>query len=202
MADRELRRQAILEAMVRVAGRQGYQATAVGDVVAEANASRATFYKYFDNKEDCFLAACELVLGRIQATVLEACEGTRDWSESARRGLAAVIDLFAAEPDLARVATIEAQAAGEEARRLHWATVRRLARTLDGGRPRHPRLPPHTALMAVGGVVALIFDRLREGQAADLPQLLPQLEFALLVPFVGPQAAIADADLYAARGQR
>jgi AcrR family transcriptional regulator len=195
MASRELRRQPILEAMIHVVGTKGYQAASVGDVVAEARASRATFYKYFDGKHDCFLAAYELAADRVLGAALEGCEGAAGpWPEPARTGLAAIVELFAADPELARTAVVEVAAAGDEARRRHWSALGRLARLLDEGRhPRRPRLPPNTALMAVSGVAALIFDELRAGRAAELLNLLPELEFALLVPFVGPRAAGAEA---------
>ena len=162
MTSRELRRQPILEAMIRVVGRKGYQATSVAAVVAEARASRATFYKYFDDKHDCFLAAYELAIERVVDAALEGCERARPWPEPARGGLAAIVGLFAGDPELARTAMVEFAAASDEARRRHWAAVGRLARLLDEGRrPRQPRLPPNTALMAVSGVAALIFDELR-----------------------------------------
>ncbi len=193
MAAGELRRQPILEAMIRVAGRKGYPATSVGDVVAEAHASRATFYKYFDDKNGCFLAAYELAVDRILAAALEGCGRAGPWPEPARKSLAAIIDLFARDPELARTAVVEVVAAGDEARRQHWAALGRLGRLLDEERrSRRPRLPPNTALMAVSGVAALIFDELREGRAAELPRLLPELEFALLVPFVGPRVAAGE----------
>jgi AcrR family transcriptional regulator len=198
MASKELRRQPILEAMIRVVGRRGYQAASVGDVVAEASASRATFYKYFDGKRDCFLAAYELAAERVLAATIEGCDRAGPWPESARAALAAVVDLFAGDPELARTAVVEVAAAGDEARRRHWAALDRLARLLDEGR--RPRLPPNTAPMAVSGVAALIFDELRAGRAAELPALLPELEFALLVPFVGPQAACFELVADAAHG--
>jgi AcrR family transcriptional regulator len=195
MASRELRRQPILEAMIRVVGRKGYQAASVGDVVTEASASRSTFYKYFDDKHDCFLAAFELAAERIVAAALAGCNrAAGPWPEPTRGGLAAIVDLIARDPELARTAVVEAAAAGDEARRRHWAAIDRLARLLDQGRrPRRPRLPPNTAQMAVSGVAALISDELRGGRAAELPGLLPELEFALLVPFVGPRAARGEA---------
>jgi AcrR family transcriptional regulator len=194
MASRETRRQAILETMIRVVGRKGYQATSVADVVAAARASRATFYKYFDDKRDCFLAAYELAVERVLAAARGGCaDCAGPWPAPARGGLAAVVELFARDPELARTAMIEAAAAGDEARRRHWAAIDGLARLLDEARrpPRRPRLPPNTAVMAVSGVAALIFDELRAGRASELPRLLPELEFALLVPFVGPRAASA-----------
>lgn len=184
------RRQPIIEATIRVVGRKGYQAATVADVIAEAHASRATFYKYFDNKHDSFLAAYEHATEQILAKALEGCSRAPSWPESARAGLAAVVQLFADDPALGRTAVVEVAAAGDETRRQHWAALGRFARLLDEGRrPRRPRLPPNTALMAVSGVVALISDELRAGRADALPLLLPELEFAMLVPLVGPRAA-------------
>jgi hypothetical protein len=105
-------------------------------------------------------------------------------------GFLAVVELLGSDPALARTAIVEVSAAGAEARRQHGAAIERIAHLLESGQPqwRH-QLPPNTALMAIGAVVGLIFDELRTGQAANLPQSLPELEFALLVPYLGPRIA-------------
>ena len=51
--------------MIRVVGRKGYKETSVADVIEEAGTSRTTFYKYFDDKHDCFLAAYEMLVERV-----------------------------------------------------------------------------------------------------------------------------------------
>ena len=43
--------------------------------------------------------------------------------------------------------------------------------------------------MATGAVSGLIFDELVAGRTAQLPALLPDLLFAMLVPFIGLTAA-------------
>ncbi len=194
MAGSELRRQPILEAMIRVAGRKGYQATSVADVVADARASRATFYKYFSDKHDCFLAASEVAVARVLSAAQASCNPEQPWPERTLAGLAAVVDLLVGNPELARVAIVEAASAGDEARRRHWAALGMLARLLEEGRetPNELPLPANTALMAVSGVVGLIFDELRTGRADTLHHLLPELEFSLLVPFVGPRVAVRE----------
>lgn len=190
MASTESRRQPILEAMIRVVGLQGYQATPVADVIAEARASRTTFYKHFSDKRDAFLSAYELALERVFAAALAGAGDAGPWPEAPKAALAAIVDLFARDPALARTAVVEFAVAGERARQLHWAALGRLADLLEEGRPANgPRLPPSTALMTVSGVAALIADELRADRARDLPRFLPELEFAMLVPFVGPRAA-------------
>jgi AcrR family transcriptional regulator len=188
-----LRRQSILEAMIGVAGRKGYQATSVADVLAQAHTSRTTFYKYFDDKHACFLAAYGVAVERILAVAKAGCDREQRWPERALNGLAAVVDLFADDPELARIAIVEVTAAGGEARRRHWAAVGSFARLLeDGSGATGRRLPASTALMATSAVVGLIFDELQAGRAHSLRRLLPELEFAMLVPFVGPRAAVKE----------
>lgn len=197
MQQSRTRREAIVEAMIRVAGGKGYLAASVADVLTESGASRTTFYKHFGNKHECFLAAHDLAVERSLAATVASCEGKRGWRERAGAGLAGVVELFAGNPPLARTAIVEATAAGAEARRSHWMAIGRFARLLEAEGPPADRSPPpaNTALMAVGAVAGLIFDGLQDGPAADLPRLLPELEFALLVPFLGPREA---AEAYAA----
>ena len=191
MASTESRRQLILEAMVRVVGRKGYKLTSVADVIEEAGTSRTTFYKHFDDKQECFLAAYDMAVERVLDEVVTNCDGTESWLERVRIGLTTIVDLFALDPELARTAIVEVAAAGADARQRHWNAISRFTEFLEegsdlaGGR----ELPDNIALMAAGAVSGLIFDELLTGRAERLPQLLPDLLFALLVPYIGPSAA-------------
>jgi AcrR family transcriptional regulator len=214
------RREAILEAMIRVAGTKGYTAASVADVIAEAGASRTTFYKHFADKRDCFLAAYDLGAGRIVGAAAAGCARGRSWEERAGGGLTAVVELLGRDTALARAALVEIVVAGAEGRRHRQATVARLAELLEAGRRAPPAdgrfetdrnastadhppgktdrgapssvgLPTNVALMAVGAVAGLMFDCLQDADPTDLPDLLPELRFALLVPYLGPRAAAA-----------
>ncbi|MET0306768.1 MAG: TetR/AcrR family transcriptional regulator [Solirubrobacterales bacterium] len=191
MAGSETRRQLILEAMVRVVGRQGYKATSVADVIVEADVSRTTFYKHFEDKHECFLAAYDMVTERVLDEVVANCNGQQTWLERVRIGLTTIVEMFALDPQLARTAIVEVAAAGADARQRHWNAITKFTEFLEdgeeltGGR----ELPDNIALMAAGAVSGLIFDELLTGRAERLPQLLPDLLFALLVPYIGPGAA-------------
>lgn len=191
MASTESRRQLILEAMVRVVGRQGYRQTSVADVIEEAGTTRTTFYKYFDDKQDCFLAAYDWVVERVLGEVLANCNGQQSWLERVRIGLTTIVELFSLDPELARTAIVEVAAAGADARQRHWNAVNKFTEFLEDGREesRGRELPDNIALMAAGAVSGLIFDELLTGRADRLPELLPDLLFALLVPYIGPGAA-------------
>jgi AcrR family transcriptional regulator len=187
----ESKRDQILTAMVRVVGRKGFEATSVADVIAEAGTTRTTFYRNFADKHGCFLAAYDSLVERVFATIVAECDGERTWLERVRKGLETLLDLFALEPDVARTAVVEVAGAGAEARQKHWNALARFTAYLDGGRKLHPdsELPEHISTMAAGAVSALIFDELVADRGAELPGLLPDLLFAMLVPYIGPAAA-------------
>jgi len=58
-AIRSERRQNLIDAAWRCATRNGYQATTVDDVCAEAGVSKGAFYGYFTQKQDLLLALLE-----------------------------------------------------------------------------------------------------------------------------------------------
>ncbi len=188
------RRQLILEAMVRVVGAKGFRETSVADVIEEAGSSRATFYKYFDDKHDCFLAAYDMVVEQIFLEVTSSCDAEGPWLDRMRRGLATILSIFAVDPALARTAMVEVAAAGADARQRHWDTIARFTEFLEDGKElsNGVELPKHISLMSAGAVAGLIFDELLAGRADQLPDLLPDLLFAMLVPYVGPTAATAE----------
>jgi AcrR family transcriptional regulator len=193
MGRTESRRGALLDAIVLVVGSKGYRGTSVTDVVARAGASRSTFYKHFDDKHECFLAAYDAAIERLLGAVDAGCDPQRSWLDRVRGGAQAVVDLFAAEPSLARAVVVEVAAAGAEAQRRRWAAIGRFARLLEAGRePTGRELPPNTAVMAVSAVSGLLFDELQAGRAAELPERMPDLLFAVLVPYLGPRAAAAE----------
>ncbi len=191
MAATESRRDLILAAMIRVVGSKGYKETSVADVIEEAGTSRTTFYKHFEDKHECFLAAYDMLVEQVFAEVVANCDGEQPWLERMEKGLATIVELFAVDPKLARTAVVEVAAAGADARQRHWNAVARFTEYLEGGRElaNGRELPENISLMSAGAVSGLIFDELLAGRAAQLPALLPDLLFAMLVPYIGPRAA-------------
>lgn len=188
------RREAILEAMVRVVGRGGYRAASVDEVTAEAGVSPATFERHFQGKDDCFLAAYDMLIERLLAEVQAGCDGELEWRDRIERGLCTIVERFAADADAARTAVVEVAAGGTEARQRQWDTLGRFAEYLEEGSELagERELPGSIALMSAGAVSGVIFEELRAGRSAELPTLLPDLLFAVLVPYVGPREAAGE----------
>jgi AcrR family transcriptional regulator len=78
----EQTRQRLLDAGAAVLPRLGYRDTRVDDVVAAAEVSHGTFYRYFGNKDDFFRVVAATVHARL-ARVLEG----RDFGDPATDAL-------------------------------------------------------------------------------------------------------------------
>jgi AcrR family transcriptional regulator len=185
-------RERLLEAAVRVVAEKGYGATTVADLTREAGISRTTFYEMFDDKETCFLAAYDTVVEALVRRIAAAYEAQEGWPQRVRAGLAALLEALAEEPEIARLALVDAGAAGPAAQRRYRAALQRLTPFFDEGRDFAPggrNLPPNTSRMAIGAVAGLISDELAAGRTDELPSLLSDVLFATLVPYIGPAAA-------------
>ena len=81
---RATQRERLLAGMVRAANRDGYARANVTSVIAEAGVSRPTFYDYFADKDDCFLAALADAQLRLLGDVRVAVEGERPSARCSR----------------------------------------------------------------------------------------------------------------------
>jgi AcrR family transcriptional regulator len=186
-------RERLREAMVRVAAAKGYAAATVTEVTEMAGVSSATFYELFEDKDACFFEAFDAVNDVLVAHVSAAYEAAaaEPWPERVIAALRALVELLAAEADIARVTMVEVIAAGDEARKRYGQALARFTPLLEEGRDYSGRkaLPDDTARFAVGGATALIYDEIRAGRGPELERILPDLIVAVLMPYLGPEAA-------------
>lgn len=183
-------RERLLAAVVRVSASKGYEATSVADVLEEAGVGRESFYELFDDKQDCMLAARRLLVEDLAETVAAAYEEPGPWIDRIREALAATLGWFAADPAAGRVLMLELAAMGPISRDVFQDEFDRFTQLidsgLDGGQP--PEVPLATGL-AVSAIFARIYDEVARDRAEQLPRMLPELTYEILVPFVGEAAA-------------
>lgn len=180
--------------MIRVAAAKGFEATTVADVIEVAGVSEETFYGMFEDKQACFLEAYDAVIDVLVAHVTSAFEAAaaEPWPDRIAAGLRALVQLLAVEADIARMAMVEVTAAGDDARERYRAALARFTPFLEEGRAysgQGEELPPDTARFAIGGATSMIFDEIRAGRGPELERILPDLVFAVLMPYLGPEAA-------------
>jgi AcrR family transcriptional regulator len=181
--------------MIEVVSERGYAATRVVDVIGVAGVSRKTFYELFDSKEDCFLAAYDVLLGNLLSDTANGFESEQGspWAVRIAAGLGALLEHLASHPDEARFAIVEVLAAGPKALARREAALRQFTGFLESGRAETSvDLPGITALSLAGGVNELLYSEILHGASAHLPDRLPDLMFWLSLPFLGPEGAAAE----------
>jgi len=188
-------RSRIHQAMVEVVGARGYPETRVVDVIGVAGVSRKTFYELFDSKEDCFLAAYDVLVGNLlgEATDAFASKPGAPWAERIAVVLEALLEHLSRHPDEARFAIVEVLAAGPRALARRDAALRQFTGFLEPGRSETSvELPGITSIAVAGGINELLYSEIIHGAVSRLPSRLPDLMFWVALPFLGGEGATAE----------
>jgi AcrR family transcriptional regulator len=186
-------RERIITALVDTVAERGYKATTVADITNRASVSRRTFYEHFAGKEECFLAAHDMIADHIIESMKGASAVFDDWPQQVRAALATMLRFFSAEPELARVYAFEPVAAGGKIAARHTASTNGLVEILKAGRPAHigeHPLPEVTEETLVGGILSTIVREIIAGRTEKLEALLPDLVELVLTPYLGAEEAM------------
>jgi AcrR family transcriptional regulator len=170
---------------------RGYEATTVADILGEAGVGRESFYELFDDKRECMLTAHALLIDDLEGRVKIAFAASGTWEDRTREGLAVVLGWFAADPAVGRFTLIEVTAVGPASLERFEATFNRFIGLVEEARGEGAPQPelPQAASLAVSATLARIYEEVVRGRTAELPGLLPELTFEVMVPFVGEEAA-------------
>jgi AcrR family transcriptional regulator len=188
-------RERLIAGLAEAVAEKGFAGTTITDITRAASVSRRTFYEHFESKDDCFLAAYDVVLEQLRERIIAATETEDEWPRKVRAGIAALLDFFAAEPALARLGMVESFVAGSQIAARHREAIESFIPLLRLGRAglvdddHLERLPDTTEDAIVGGMALLIARRVSAGRAEQLPDLLPDLVLFALTPYLGPAEA-------------
>jgi AcrR family transcriptional regulator len=185
-------RERLIAGLATAVAEHGYAAVTIAHITAEAKVSRRVFYANFEGKEECFLAAFEVLAGHVRELAAEAVEPIPDWPHQAVAAARAVLVFLASEPDLARLCLVESQSAGPAvAARFHEA-VHEAVPLLERGRAERQRdrpLPDSTEESIIGALVSLAGRKVAAGEAEQLEDLLPDCAEFILSPYLGAEEA-------------
>lgn len=190
----ESQRNRIHQAMIEVVSERGYPETRVVDVIGVAGVSRKTFYELFDSKEDCFLAAYDVLLDNLLGEATNAFESKSGapWAERIGAALESLLKHLSAHPEEARFAIVEVLAAGPKALARRDAALRQFTGFLEAGRSETSvELPGITSIALAGGINELLYSEILHGAVTRLPSRLPDLMFWVSLPFLGAEGAAA-----------
>jgi len=193
----------VLTAAVALVGEVGYAGMSVERVVRRSGISQETFDKYFDDLDDCLLAAFEDALGRIAAVLVPAYEGEREWPAKVRAAVTALLAVLDDEPTMSMFVFVGALGAGPKVLACRMEALARLniafehgideAGMLDGSKI--GQSSPLSAEGAVNAVLGILHTRMLEGSPLarrPLSELAGPLTAMIVLPYVGHAAASSE----------
>ncbi|MBS1863731.1 MAG: TetR/AcrR family transcriptional regulator [Actinobacteria bacterium] len=187
-------RERLIAGLAEAVAEKGYGGTTIADVTRHAAVSRRTFYEHFDGKDECFVAAFDTVTEQLRERVDAAYEAEDDWPAQIIAAIEEMLAFLASEPNLARLAIVEALVAGPVVVERYDAAVQTFLPYLRAGREGRPKavldhLSDSTEEALVGGMVSLISRRIVAGQTDELEALGPDLVEFTLAPYLGNEEA-------------
>jgi AcrR family transcriptional regulator len=188
----EHQRERLLMAIISLVAKRGYRGTTVDHIVRGAKVGYVAFYELFEGKEDCFAAAFERIVADTRAELAESVAEELPWAEQVCHGLATLARLIASEPARARVALVEAQAAGPESYVRYEAALDLAIPKLAEGRGLRAAATPlaDTTEEALVGAIAWRFHQLVvRGEADRAEDLIGETIEIALSPYLGEAEA-------------
>ena len=185
----ESQRERLLNGVVEAVAAHGFNETTIGKITDAAKISRRTFYEYFASKEDCFLAAYEMIDAHVRGSMLAVSAPAEPWPEQVRARLAALLDVLSRDLAVARFFLVEPLAAGGEIAARYRDSMQLLAEAI---RPQSSLSEMDVEVRdqaLMGGIATLITRRLNAGEADRLSALLPDLTELALAPYLGRDEA-------------
>ena len=189
-------RERMIDAMIEAAVAHGYAHVTASDIVRGAGVSRKTFYEHFKDKEDCFVAAYDEIVGHLVKDATEVYAAQESWRRRVAAGLQVIVELLASRPKLARFCVIEILAAGPRALERRDDVMRQFAALVEPGANETPAgvtVPGLQATAVTGAIYSILFDEIRRDGGANLLGTCPDLVHIALAPYIGPRAAAREA---------
>lgn len=186
----------ILDAVANVVSLTGYPAMSVEGIIAAAGVSRRTFYDHFNGKEEAFLAALEAACTELTDRVGRAADGNDTFEGGVRDCLATFVQYVVEDPRRAEMVIVEVLAAGPAALQRRNAMMRTLIEMLASGAEEvstassPPRL---TAETIIGGIYEVAYSRVLQGDTHELAELLPDMAYSVMQPYLGHERASQEA---------
>ena len=178
--------------IIAAVAEHGYHEATVSQICAGAGVSRRTFYTYFSSKGECYVEAFDRIIDFLTEAMAEASDDERGWPERVRSRFATLLDIFAANPNLARFVLIVPPRAGDGVAEHQRLALARVLEGLARGRPRTGirKTPAAVEQTLLGGSMSLIAHKVEKGEEDTLAEVLPDLVELFLTPFIGRDEAM------------
>lgn len=178
-------------ATMAVMARAGYAETTLADIAAEAGISLRTFYATFPGKLEAFEAA--LLRGRLRmsAASVPAFRRATSWPEGVWALIHAGLGFLDAEPDFARLITIDIYSAGREALEGRDRALESTRYFIEAGLASSGVENPVVVEAIQSGLYGVLSERMRSKRSSSLRGLAPLMIYMTLAPFLGREESYA-----------
>jgi AcrR family transcriptional regulator len=181
------------EALIDAIVESGYEAVSIADVIARSGVTPAEFEARYADKEHCVVVVCDAYVGDFLDSVDSAYRAAGSWRAGLRAASYAAADWMEAHQRATRAVMVDLLQAESETVRLRREEIVRFAvGLLDIGRAHisDPGSVPRSApVLAVGAVLEMVTRRLQSGRDLRAREMVPELLFLALRPYVGEEAA-------------
>jgi AcrR family transcriptional regulator len=180
----------LLEQALRLVVLEGYRELSAPQIADAANVPIDAFFELFTGKDDCFLAALDMLGDQLQALASDPELRGGQWPYAVRRAIGELMGYLAEHPIYAHTIAEGAFAAGPEAAARNRRLTYGIAARLTEGAPDQAR-----SVLVVQGVAGALSHTVRcqvaSGQIQLLSVLSDYLTYIALTPFIGAEQAAA-----------
>jgi AcrR family transcriptional regulator len=181
-------RERLLDAVANLSARKGFDAVSIPEIVEDAYVSVQAFYEHFSSREDLLLVAFEVGHRKMSGLLELAYQAHDEPAAAAAAAVDALLCFYASEPSFARLALVEAPAAGAKLA----ATTNRgpealaaLLRRSNGDAPGAGGASATAALASACAVHELCSRWAAESRAAQMKAIAGVAEQLALTPLTG-----------------
>ena len=183
-------RERLLEQALRLAVVEDYRELSAPQIADAAGVPIDAFFELFDGKQECFLAALDMLGEELMALACDPDLRSEDWPNAVRRTIGEMMRFLAEQPIYAQTiagGVYRGRAGGDRTQRSPGAGHRRAPDRRRSGRG--------AAELVVQGVAGALSHTVRcqvaSGQIQLLSVLADYLSYIVLAPFLGAEQAAA-----------
>lgn len=182
----------IERALVELVAESGSTEVALDELLSRSGADRDTFAASFTDVQDCLERTWERMTDEHVAVVESAAAAQDSWRDGLRAAAYAALRFHQEDPVRARFFLIEVLAAGEFAQRRRELMMNAFIDLIDSARldlPDPESVPRSEAEAIVGAIYGAAVAGMQGGGIEKLPELVPQLLYIAVLPYLGAEAA-------------
>ncbi len=179
----------LMQGVLRLATQEDYRELTGPQIADEANVSIDAFCEQFATRDECFLAALDMIADELLAIAADPELVSSDWPRAVRRVTASLLRYMADHPLHARTLAQEAFFAGDEALDRTLELSHSIATLLTEGAPVQPDTRLTTDAVA-GAIWHTLRCQVLAGRTQVLAALSDHLSYVVLAPFIGADGAV------------